>query len=382
MFDNIHLSDTKKVFKMARDLSGFEVVNALAKKYPKGVTPVFGYDVDENYNGAEQVDFLNGPYYLIDETDNDYGLKADTFINENIPENTRRAYHGDIQYFSYWICCIFPNKLNVKITEEIILQFIFHHLDEMPSAIEEAMIKSGWKRIRGQHSLATVKRRLTSVSIFHKFANLEDPCNTPKVKTLLATFARTAGTQKKAKAITLHVLDKLLETCKTGSLKDIRDKALLLFGFSTGGRRRSEIADADLKDLEEAGDDFVFKLVKSKTDQEGKGKDKPVKGRAATALKEWITASGIKEGKIFRSVKKGGLKLGDSLTTVDINRIVKKRCGLAGYDESSGFITESGKQNKPLGDTMELSGHSSVPTALSYFQAGNVLNNQASNLAG
>jgi integrase len=47
---------------------------------------------------------------------------------------------------------------------------------------------------------------------------------------------------KSAKAVTGDVLAKLLATCGTASLRDIRDRAILMVAFASGGRRRSEIA--------------------------------------------------------------------------------------------------------------------------------------------
>ena len=115
----------------------------------------------------------------------------------------------------------------------------------------------------------------------------------------------------------------------------------------------------------------------------------PVLGRAAILLKNWLEAGNITDGFIFRSIKKGGIVQDKCLSDIDVNRVVKKRAKMAGYDESqfgahslrSGFVTESGRQNKNLGDTMALSGHKSVPIAMRYYQAGNVINNSAANLA-
>lgn len=337
---------------------------------------------------SQNIDFASCSALLLNEADNDYGLKADDFNNKNKTPNTDRATRGDIKYFHQWAFCVQLSPS--KISEETILKFIFHHLEEMPFEVEEKLISGGFKRFKGLHSLATVKRRLVSVTIFCKKNGLDDPCNTQKIKDTLSTFARIAKKQKKGEAITKEVLDTLVLTCNTGSLLDIRDKALLLFGFSSGGRRRSEISDADMEDLKEhSNGDFTYRIARSKTDQIGEGHLVPVKGRAAIALKEWLKASGVNEGKIFRSVKKGGVNIGANITPTDINRIVKKRCRFAEYDETtfsahslrSGFITEAGKQGCPLGDTMHLSDHKSVTIAMRYYQAGNIHNNKAANLA-
>jgi hypothetical protein len=36
----------------------------------------------------------------------------------------------------------------------------------------------------------------------------------------------------------------------------------------------------------------------------------------------------------------------------------------------SGFVTEAGRQNIPLGDTMAMTGHRSIQTVMRYFQTG------------
>jgi integrase len=48
--------------------------------------------------------------------------------------------------------------------------------------------------------------------------------------------------RKSAKAVTGDVLAKMLATCSGDSLRDIRDRAILMVAFASGGRRRSEIA--------------------------------------------------------------------------------------------------------------------------------------------
>jgi integrase len=374
---------------MTLKLTDFELADAEAMRWPKGKTPVFPVTVEEESGTPSGIDFERSPFCVIDETGEDYGLKADSFISASIPDNTRRAYLGDIQYFTKWLEVVSPGGL-WPLSEGVILKFIFHHLEEMPLEIENTLIEQGWKRSRGQHAVATVKRRLISLSILHKMNKKKDPCVSQKIKALLSAMEKAKGKQKKSKAITKSVLDNLLKTCCEGSLIDIRDKAILLFGFSSGGRRRSEISDAEFDNLQENVEgDFVYHIEKSKTDQKGKGRDVPIKGIAAIALRAWLLASGITNGKLFRSVSKGS-QIGEKITDVDVNRVVKKRCEMAGYDRTQysahglrrGFVTEAGKQGCPLGDTMALTGHRSVPIAMQYYESGAVINNKAANLFG
>ena len=64
-------------------------------------------------------------------------------------------------------------------------------------------------------------------------------------------------------------LEAMLATCDD-SLEGIRDRALLCFGFASGGRRRSEIAAADLRDLRRIGEaGYIYRLEHSKTQAVG-----------------------------------------------------------------------------------------------------------------
>jgi integrase len=272
---------------------------------------------------------------------------------------------------------------------ELVKAFIIQHIEGVPLEIDERLVEQGYKQSIGVHKMTTVKRRVASLSVQLQMQKLPNPCQDPEVRKLIEKLTKKYGENKnKSRAITLDILNDMLATCED-TLIGARDRALLLFAWASGGRRRSEVADADLKDLEMKGDgNYLYHMPKSKTDQEGRGKTVPVNGIAAGTLRRWIEISGVTLGKIFRSVSKSGNKVGDKITDVDINRIVKRRCEKAGYDPKlytahslrSGFITEAGQRGCPLGDAMELSGHRSVNTAMGYYQVGNLKNNKAANL--
>jgi integrase len=49
--------------------------------------------------------------------------------------------------------------------------------------------------------------------------------------------------------VTGDVLAKMLATCQGDGLRDVRDRAVLMVGFASGGRRRSEIAGLRVEQL-------------------------------------------------------------------------------------------------------------------------------------
>ena len=164
----------------------------------------------------------------------------------------------------------------------------------------------------------------------------------------------------------------------------------MLFGFASGGRRRSEIAAADFQDLRRVGETaFIYRLEHSKTQQAGPSAsatpDKPVLGRAGAALDAWLRAANISEGPLFRRL--WGERVGPALSPKSVAAIVQRRAVLAGlsgdfagHSLRSGFITEGGRQGITLPALMALTEHRSVAQAIGYFQAGSAAENPAARI--
>lgn len=133
----------------------------------------------------------------------------------------------------------------------------------------------------------------------------------------------------------------------------------------------------------------MYRLLHSKTQQAGPDAnstpDKPILGVAADALLAWITASGLKEGKIFCRLWK--TRIGPGLSPAAIAGIVQRRAAQAGLDGDfaghslrSGFVTEGGRQGVALPALMAMTEHRSVASVIGYFQAGGVQDNPAARL--
>ncbi|SDC41861.1 Aminotransferase class-III [Variovorax sp. CF079] len=106
-------------------------------------------------------------------------------------------------------------------------------------------------------------------------------------------------------------------------------------------------------------------------------------GAGLTAV---LQAHGVQEGPIFRRIRKGG-HLGEPLAPAAVRDIVKERCALAGIEGRfsahslrAGFVTEAGKQNMPLPETMAMTGHQSVATVVGYFRAESALGSKVSRM--
>jgi len=318
-------------------------------------------------------------------------------IEQATAANTKAAYSKDLAYFWSWAVAALGVKQKYPVDIELIVKFILDHSGSMAPGVDQALVDAGVKQRTGPHSISTIRRRVASLSMAHRFQGIKEdqnPCRSEPVKLLLSKVRLAAvkggWRPEKKKAATLDMLFTLLSTCGTEKMIDIRDRSLLYFAFSTGGLRRSEVAAARVEHLTAIDDGYLYHLDSSKTDQEAAGAEKPVLGKASDALYEWLTASGINDGYIFRSINKAGIVSERGIQPRTVARIVQKRATMAGLDHRifgghslrSGFVTEAGMQGKPMGDIMALSGHKTVSVVSGYYEAGNALNNSAAKLAG
>lgn len=323
-------------------------------------------------------------------------------LAEAAAANTTRSYAAALRYWAGWHQARYGVELALPVDEAVVIQFLVDHIQrksksglvtELPPVIDEALVAAGLKAKVGPLKLSTVVQRVAVLSTAHKLKRLTNPCELPTVRTLLSR-ARRASVKRgerptKKTAITRAELEAMLTTCDD-SLEGLRDRALLCFGFASGGRRRSEIAAADMRDLRKVGDDgYIYRLEFSKTQQAGakvdSTPDKPILGRSAEALSAWLDAAGIREGAIFRRIWKD--RVGPALLPGSVATIVKRRAQLAALEGDfgahslrSGFVTEAGKQGVPLPAVMAMTEHRSVGSVIGYFQAGAAEDNPAARL--
>lgn len=333
----------------------------------------------------------------------DITLRAvDELLQEGESQNTLSSYRSALRYWAAWYGMRYGGQIQLPVPTPCVLQFIVDHAQrqspqglvcELPPAIDEAMTVAGYKGKMGPLAHNTLQHRISVLSKAHQIHGLKNPCEEARVRELLSrtrkAYAKRGALPQKKSALTKDLLLALLDTCDD-SLRGQRDRALLLFAWSSGGRRRSEVACADMKMLKRVPPDgYIYELTVSKTNQSGADRPenfKPVAGIAAAALDQWLEASGIQSGPIFRRIRKGN-HLGEALSPAAVRTIVKERCALAGivgdfsaHSLRSGFVTEAGRQNISLPETMAMTGHHSVATVLGYFRSETSLSSASAKL--
>ncbi len=329
---------------------------------------------------------------------------VEELISEGSSANTDASYRAALRYWAAWYALRYRQPMKLPVPVPAVVQFIVDHarrttnsgarISELPPEIDAALVAGGYKAKPGPMALTTLNHRLSVLSSLHrKTPGMENPCGDPQVRELIARTRRAhakRGDRPRGKAaLTLEPLEQLVATCDD-SLKGLRDRAVLLVGWASGGRRRSEIVGIQIEDLRRIGpNEYLFELGASKTNQSGiaQAEDvKPIVGAAGEALAAWLAACGLTAGPVFRAIGKGG-KLRGPLSASAVRAIVKERsllAGLAGdfsaHSLRSGFVTEAARQQIPLGETMAMTGHRSVPTVMRYFRAGSVAQSRAAKL--
>lgn len=323
-------------------------------------------------------------------------------LAEGESENTIRSYQTALRYWAAWFGLRYRQAIALPVPVPAVIQFIVDHAErktsaglecELPPAVDRALVEGGYKAALGAPALATLTHRVSVLSKVHQLKTVRNPCQDPKVRELLAktrrAYTKRGVARDKKAALTKEPLEAMLATCDE-SLRGVRDRALLLFAWSSGGRRRSEVTAATVDNVQKVGvRTYVFTLQRSKTNQsgaEGQDNDKPIVGPAADALDAWLARSGVTSGAIFRRIRRGD-KVAEPLSPAAVRDIVKTRAALAGLSEDfsahslrSGFVTEAARQNVPIGETMALTGHASVATVVGYFRSASAIGSKAARL--
>jgi integrase len=292
--------------------------------------------------------------------------RAEEYAENSKAKNTRRAYASDLRDFATF--CDAQGECALPASPQITALYLTD--------------------LASRASTATIGRRMVAIAQAHKLAGLPNPIADPHVREISKGIRRTKGTaQHKKAALTGDRLPEVLAQIDASTLKGKRDTALLLLTFALAGRR-SEVAALNYEDIAASGQGLTVTIRKSKTDQAGAGREIGVPFTASKlcsveALGEWLNASGIKEGALFRTFDGGGNLTANRIDPVDVARLVKRVTAAAGlkgdfsgHSLRSGFITTAANtKDVSEVDIQNVSGHRSVQILRGYVRRANVFTN-------
>jgi len=265
------------------------------------------------------------------------------YVAAALADNTLRAYRADLKHFFAWGGAIPDSPEHVAL-------YIARHATCL--------------------AVSTLSRRLVAIDCAHAARGLASPTKSELVRATLQGVRRSQrrGVRQVAPLQKMQILQMV---ARLKGLRGLRDRALLLIGFASA-LRRSELVSLDVEDVRFSDDGAVIRVRRSKTDQEGRGRDIAIPRVRARhcpcrTLLRWLQAAGITAGPIFRRVDRYDHLLPQRLSAQSVALIVKQRASEAGLDPRefsghslrAGFATSAAKGGASPSSIRAQTGHTS-----------------------
>ena len=304
-------------------------------------------------------------------------LQQETLLNlqNSKANNTVRAYKSDFDNFRLFCG-----------------QNGFKSLPSDPKVVSLYLTYLSTKDVK----MSTLKRRLVSIGVIHKLkGHYLDTKHPSIIENMMGIKRRKGNIQKGKKPLlinNLKILINVIDKEKNEEIKKLRDRSIILIGFS-GGFRRNEIVSLDYDDLEFVQEGLKISLKRSKTDQFGEGSVKGLpyfensKYCPVISIKKWIEISKISSGAIFRRFIKGSKLSHNRLTDQSVALLIKHYLKLAGIESKnysghslrSGFATSAAESGAEERSIMAMTGHKSTEMVRRYIKEANLFKNNALN---
>jgi site-specific recombinase XerD len=277
--------------------------------------------------------------------------------------NTVAAYASDWARFEGW--CERAGKKPLPANPEDVALYLSHSLPT--------------------HKVSTLGRWLAAIRSRHQAAGLPAPV-TPMVRQVLSGARRTGRNRIRRKAaISVDELSAISRRLlAVGTVRAVRDRAVLLLGFACAFRR-SDLGSLDLADVEVSADRLTISLARSKTDQEGRGRQLVIPKAAVreeldpvSSLSDWIVERGRWPGPLFSKIARGDKVFRRAMSGHEVWYALRTAAEAAGLDYRrfgahslrAGFVTTASDGGADVFDIMAVTGHKSVEVLGSYVRRG------------
>ena len=244
--------------------------------------------------------------------------------------------------------------------------------------------------------MSTLKRRLVPIGVIHKLkGHYLDTKHPSIIENTMGIKRREGSIQKRKKTLLINTLKQIINVInkeKNEEIKKLRDRSIILIGFS-GGFRRNEIVSLDYEDLDFVEEGLKISLKRSKTDQfvEGSVKGLPYFDNSeyypVVSIRKWIEISKINSGPLFRRFTKGSKLSDNRLSDQTVALIIKDYLKIAGIESRnysghslrSGFATSAAESGAEERSIMAMTGHKSTEMVRRYIKEANLFKNNALN---
>lgn len=222
---------------------------------------------------------------------------------------TLSGYRKDLEIFAAW--CIKNDGHFLPADPKSVAEFFN---DQLPT-----------------RSYATIRRRASAIRFAHVLLDLPSPIKHSDVFLAMRRAARIKRRRpKQTLGLTSDLLSEMLTACPE-TLAGKRDAALLSVGYNTMCRS-SELTWMCVEDIKM--EQSRIHIPRAKSDPFGDGRFREINHSTRRLLQDWLSASRITEGPVFRGLHTGSIS-NSQLDTSSIRRIVKTAALRAGLKDEA-----------------------------------------------
>jgi integrase len=293
--------------------------------------------------------------------------EAEAYAREAFAPNTRRAYNADLAHFSQW--CLRAGVAWMPAAPDTVANYL---------AAQAGALK-----------VSTLRRRMAALGRAHAVAGHDFARAREAARTVLAGIAAAHGTaRRRSAALTTEEVRAMVRLCD-GTLRGLRDRALLLLGYA-GALRRSELVGIAGGHLRWTSEGVEVLLPRSKGDRAGEGQSVGVpRGQReetcpVRALARWLeVAPAGPHEPVFRKVTavRGGREAVETraLHPDSVRAILLRRAAAAGvrgtpeepvtpHGLRAGFVTQAYKAGVGDEEIMAHTRHRDLRTMRGYVR--------------
>jgi integrase len=241
----------------------------------------------------------------------------------------------------------------------------------------------------GERKVSTIQRKFSAISKIHLHAGVPSPTHAPITRQFLSGLRRELGVAVTRKRPVMVDDLKTIVGALPNTLIGTRNRCILLLGFA-GAFRRSELVALNTTDFETTTEGLVVAIRRSQTDQVGEGRVIGIPyGNGITcpvrALQDWLAASGIVSGPIFRQVNRHGQILPGRLSGEAVALVVKQYVEQLGFDPHrfaghslrAGLAVSAAAHGKSERSIMKQTGHKISESVRRYINDGQLFRDNA-----
>ena len=174
---------------------------------------------------------------------------AAAYARASLAPATLRAYQAGWQAFAEW--CQLAGRTALPAAPETVAE----HLASLATFLGRA----------------SLTKRLAAIGQYHRLANQPFSGNHPVIHHTLRGIHREHGRPaRRSAALATPEIKRLVAACRTRSLADLRDRALLLLGYA-GALRRAELVAIEREHVSFTPEGLRLQIPRSKTDTTGQG---------------------------------------------------------------------------------------------------------------